>query len=147
MIFSGGLLLLFIHNVVAQRHDADLMSFVTVGSLSPHVPAAKKCLNPDTDDPVQLPEVRALKWEVHHHDRESLAPGYWFVAPYGQISPDHPTQKFQQYQVGPYIYDNDGVRGVDLNCLKKENERLKLTETFFSGTADAYLGWFHDVEQ
>ena len=58
----------------------------------------------------QLPEVRALKWEVEHYDRERLAPGYWFVAPYGRISPDEPTLKYQQYQVGPYIYDDNGVR-------------------------------------
>ncbi|KAJ5915457.1 hypothetical protein N7466_011390 [Penicillium verhagenii] len=85
MLFIGALLLSLLHNAVAQRHDADLMSFVT------------------------LPEVRALKWEVTHHDRAREAPGYWFVAPYGQISPESPTQKYQQYQVGPYIYDNDGV--------------------------------------
>ncbi|KAJ5806248.1 uncharacterized protein N7503_003850 [Penicillium pulvis] len=85
MLFLGALLLSCLQNVVAQRHDADLMSFVT------------------------LPEVRALKWEVTHHDREREAPGYWFVAPYGQISPENPTQKYQQYQVGPYIYDNDGM--------------------------------------
>ncbi|OQD84909.1 hypothetical protein PENANT_c011G09740 [Penicillium antarcticum] len=81
----GALLLLFSSNVVAARHDADLMSFVT------------------------LPEVRALKWEITYYDRERMAPGYIFVAPYGQISPEHPTQKYQQYQVGPYIYDDTGV--------------------------------------
>ncbi|KAJ5628251.1 hypothetical protein N7490_010479 [Penicillium lividum] len=85
MLLLGALLLSLVQNAVSQRHDADLMSFVT------------------------LPEVRALKWEVTHHDREREAPGYWFVAPYGQISPENPTQKYQQYQVGPYIYDNDGV--------------------------------------
>ncbi|GLI78226.1 hypothetical protein PoHVEF18_006534 [Penicillium ochrochloron] len=85
MLFAGALSLLFLQTAVAQRHDADLMSFVT------------------------LPEVRALKWEVTHHDRTRAAPGYWFVAPYGQISPENPTQKYQQYQVGPYIYDNDGM--------------------------------------
>ncbi|KAI2680407.1 hypothetical protein DTO027I6_3589 [Penicillium roqueforti] len=78
-------LLLFSGNAVAERHDSDLLSFVT------------------------LPEVRALKWEVEYHDRERLAPGYWFVAPYGKISPDQPTLKYQQYQVGPYIYDDSGV--------------------------------------
>ncbi|OQE31914.1 hypothetical protein PENSTE_c001G02250 [Penicillium steckii] len=84
MLFPAVLILLFLHNVVAQRKDGDLMSFVT------------------------LPEVRALKWEVTYHDRERVAPGYWFVAPYGQISPEEPTQKYQQYQVGPYIYDGEG---------------------------------------
>ncbi|KAJ5508728.1 hypothetical protein N7527_010871 [Penicillium freii] len=78
-------LLLFSGNAIAERHDSDLMSFVT------------------------LPEVRALKWEVEYYDRERLAPGYWFVAPYGQISPEQPSLKYQQYQVGPYIYDDSGV--------------------------------------
>ncbi|KAF3398155.1 hypothetical protein F1880_005693 [Penicillium rolfsii] len=85
MLFAGAVSLLFLQTAIAQRHDADLMSFAT------------------------LPEVRALKWEVTHHDRTRAAPGYWFVAPYGQISPENPTQKYQQYQVGPYIYDNDGM--------------------------------------
>ncbi|KAJ5702827.1 hypothetical protein N7488_010375 [Penicillium malachiteum] len=86
MLFLGALLLSScLQTVNAARHDEDLMSFVT------------------------LPEVRALKWEVTHHDRERQAPGYWFVAPYGQISPETPTHKYQQYQVGPYIYDSDGV--------------------------------------
>ncbi|KAJ5728676.1 uncharacterized protein N7483_003184 [Penicillium malachiteum] len=86
MLFLGALLLSScLQTVGAARQDEDLMSFVT------------------------LPEVRALKWEVTHHDRERQAPGYWFVAPYGQISPETPTHKYQQYQVGPYIYDNDGV--------------------------------------
>ncbi|KAJ5286804.1 hypothetical protein N7478_002490 [Penicillium angulare] len=85
MLYLGALLLSCLHGVVAERLDADLMSFVT------------------------LPEVRALKWEVTHHDRERQAPGYWFVAPYGQISPEEATKKYQQYQVGPYIYDNDGI--------------------------------------
>jgi hypothetical protein len=50
-----------------------------------------------------------LKWDVHYHDRARAEPGYWFVAPYGQISPEQPTKKYQQYQVGPYIYDDNGV--------------------------------------
>ncbi|KAJ5336651.1 hypothetical protein N7541_004820 [Penicillium brevicompactum] len=84
-MFWGALLLLLSSNAVASRQDSDLMSFVT------------------------LPEVRALKWEIEHYDRERMAPGYLFVAPYGQISPEHPTQKYQQYQVGPYIYDDSGM--------------------------------------
>ncbi|KGO44667.1 hypothetical protein PEX1_039360 [Penicillium expansum] len=85
MMFWAAALLLFSGNAVAERHDSDLMSFVT------------------------LPEVRALKWEVEYYDRERLAPGYWFVAPYGKISPEQPSLKYQQYQVGPYIYDDSGV--------------------------------------
>ncbi|PLN86507.1 ASST-domain-containing protein [Aspergillus taichungensis] len=84
MILFVLLALSLLHGVIARRDD-DLMSFVT------------------------LPEIRALKWEVVYHDRERVSPGYWFVAPYGKIVPENPTHKFQPYQVGPYIYDGDGV--------------------------------------
>ncbi|KAJ5263862.1 hypothetical protein N7478_011467 [Penicillium angulare] len=83
MLLLGALVLL-LQGSVAQR-DSDLSSFVT------------------------LPEVRALKFEVHHVDRDRQLPGYWFVAPYGQINPEASTHRYQQYQVGPYIYDNDGM--------------------------------------
>ncbi|KAJ5722793.1 hypothetical protein N7488_000828 [Penicillium malachiteum] len=83
MLFLGTLVLGLLHGTVAQ-HDLDLYSFVT------------------------LPEVRALKFEIKHIDRERQAPGYWFVAPYGQIDPEQSTHRYQQYQIGPYIYDNDG---------------------------------------
>ena len=58
---------------------------------------------------IQLPKVRALKFEISYHDREAVAPGYWFVAPYGIIDPEVPTKQWMPYQVGPYIYDGDGV--------------------------------------
>ncbi|PWY67252.1 hypothetical protein BO94DRAFT_540470 [Aspergillus sclerotioniger CBS 115572] len=77
--------LLFLQLAFAQRQDEDLMTFVT------------------------LPEVRALKFEITHNDRDRASPGYWFVAPYGLIDPETPTRKYLQYQVGPYIYDQDGV--------------------------------------
>ncbi|KAJ5201441.1 uncharacterized protein N7498_006104 [Penicillium cinerascens] len=86
MLFSLAFLQLFtLHNAVAQRHDMNLMSFMT------------------------LPEVRALKWEVNYHHRSRVAPGYWFFTPYSQIEPEQPTQKYQKYQIGPYIYDEDGM--------------------------------------
>ena len=72
---------------------------------------------------IQLPDVRALKWEVTHHDRGRLAPGYWFVAPYGQINPEQHTQKYQQYQVGPHIYDNDGVCDLSYLVVYRASEK------------------------
>ncbi|KAL2813603.1 ASST-domain-containing protein [Aspergillus granulosus] len=57
---------------------------------------------------VTLPNVRALKFNVDYKDRERVAPGYWFVSPYGQMDPEAHTQRYQPYQVGPYIYDADG---------------------------------------
>ncbi|KAL3462382.1 ASST-domain-containing protein [Aspergillus heterothallicus] len=57
---------------------------------------------------VTLPNVRALKWNVDYKDRERVAPGYWFVSPYGQMDPEAHTQRYTPYQIGPYIYDGDG---------------------------------------
>jgi hypothetical protein len=49
---------------------------------------------------------------VHYSNRERVSPGYWFVAPYGQMEPENPTRRYEEYQIGPYIYDGDGVRTV-----------------------------------
>ncbi|KAJ5580442.1 hypothetical protein N7450_006743 [Penicillium hetheringtonii] len=84
MLFLGVLFGFFLLVAIAERQDEDLSSFVT------------------------LPEVRALKFNVTHFDREREQPGYLFVAPYGQIDPEEPSKKYMQYQVGPYIFDTDG---------------------------------------
>ncbi|EAW06851.1 uncharacterized protein ACLA_085460 [Aspergillus clavatus NRRL 1] len=86
MLLCGLLFLLplFLQNAAALQRDEDLMSFVT------------------------LPHIRALKFDVHYQDRDRVSPGYWFVAPYGQVDPEAPSHRFQQYQIGPYIYDGDG---------------------------------------
>ncbi|KAJ5619414.1 hypothetical protein N7510_003398 [Penicillium lagena] len=85
MHLHGLSFLLFFHSVVAESIQNDLMSFKT------------------------LPDVWALKYNVHIHDRARITPGYWFVAPYLQIDPETPTNLFDPYQVGPYIYDGDGM--------------------------------------
>lgn len=53
--------------------------------------------------------MRALKFKVNYYHRDQVAPGYWFVAPYGVIHPETPTQRWHPCQVGPYIYDQDGM--------------------------------------
>ncbi|KAL4866381.1 hypothetical protein BDV12DRAFT_135699 [Aspergillus spectabilis] len=86
MLFSSILFSLGFGRVFADAgDDDDLMSFVT------------------------LPKVRALKFDVSYHDRDAVAPGYWFVAPYGVIDPEVPTKQWIPYQVGPHIYDADGI--------------------------------------
>ncbi|KAJ5679325.1 hypothetical protein N7462_007569 [Penicillium macrosclerotiorum] len=79
-----GLLLLCVQNVVAWHSDDDLMSFVT------------------------LPDVRAVKFDISYQDRARVSPGYWFVSPYLHIAPDKPTSLYEQFQIGPHIYDQDG---------------------------------------
>jgi hypothetical protein len=78
--------------------------------------AGASCLYPKLDGGssnfrifVQLPDVRAVKFDITYQDRNRVAPGYWFVSPYLHISPDEPTSLYEQYQVGPHIYDQDGV--------------------------------------
>ncbi|KAJ5388295.1 hypothetical protein N7509_010836 [Penicillium cosmopolitanum] len=85
MLWSG-LLLLCLHNVAAawEHTDDDLMTFKT------------------------LPDVRAVKFDIEHLDRDRAAPGYWFVSPYLHFAPDGPTSAFEPFQVGPHIYDQDG---------------------------------------
>jgi hypothetical protein len=110
MLWFGLLLLLCLQNVAAWYSDDDLMSFVTVSGAGP------SCLCPELDGGsanlrilVQLPDVRAVKFDITYQDRNRVAPGYWFVSPYLHISPDEPTSLYEQYQVGPHIYDQDGV--------------------------------------
>ncbi|KAI1832607.1 hypothetical protein DTO006G1_1695 [Penicillium roqueforti] len=69
---------------LAQYSSDDLMSFVT------------------------LPDIRAVKFNVQYQNRERVSPGYWFVAPYLHIGPDPPSTLYEQYQIGPHIYDGEG---------------------------------------
>jgi hypothetical protein len=59
---------------------------------------------------LQLPDVRAVKFNIEYHNRERVSPGYWFVSPYLHIDPDPPSSLYEQYQIGPHIYDDEGVR-------------------------------------
>ncbi|KAI9370483.1 ASST-domain-containing protein [Aspergillus egyptiacus] len=94
MLLSSILLSLAFGRVFAEtENDDDLMSFVT------------------------LPKVRALKFDISYHDREAVAPGYWFVAPYGIIDPEVPTKQWKPCQVGPYIYDADGILVWAGSCM------------------------------
>ncbi|CAG7949932.1 unnamed protein product [Penicillium olsonii] len=84
MLFPSISLLWLCQTVLAQYSSDDLMSFVT------------------------LPDVRAVKFNVHHHNRDRISPGYWFVTPYLHIEPDAPSSLYEQYQIGPHIYDGEG---------------------------------------
>ncbi|KAJ5225624.1 hypothetical protein N7468_006849 [Penicillium chermesinum] len=55
-----------------------------------------------------LPDVRAVKFDIQYEDRDSLAPGYWFVSPYLHMDTDEPHTLYEQYQIGPHIYDQEG---------------------------------------
>ncbi|PYH82405.1 hypothetical protein BO82DRAFT_431652 [Aspergillus uvarum CBS 121591] len=55
-----------------------------------------------------LPQHRIPKWNITHYHRNATAPGYWFVAPYWVTVGEPYTTRWMPYQVGPYIYDQDG---------------------------------------
>ncbi|KAJ5362169.1 hypothetical protein N7541_003013 [Penicillium brevicompactum] len=84
MLFPSIALLWLCQTVLAQYSSDDLMSFVT------------------------LPDVRAVKFNVHNHNPDRISPGYWFITPYLHIEPDAPSSLYEQYQIGPHIYDGEG---------------------------------------
>jgi len=46
---------------------------------------------------------------VKKHIPDQIAPGYWFFAPYGELGGIPDRLEYIPYQVGPMIYDGDGV--------------------------------------
>ncbi|CAI7592363.1 unnamed protein product [Penicillium manginii] len=56
-----------------------------------------------------LPKHRIIKWNITYHDRSAVAPGYWFTAPYWSHGGDKSTNQWVPYQIGPHIFDQDGV--------------------------------------
>ncbi|KAK5174048.1 uncharacterized protein LTR77_001128 [Saxophila tyrrhenica] len=53
---------------------------------------------------VTRPDIDAPVFHVDVHDEHAVAPGYWFVAPYGQLGQDRPGPQWD----GPHIYDGKG---------------------------------------
>lgn len=57
----------------------------------------------------QEPNLRPPLINVTHHDASRVTPGYWFIAPYGDLLQQGPGKLFVPSQVGPHIYADDGV--------------------------------------
>ncbi|KAL4972589.1 ASST-domain-containing protein [Aspergillus desertorum] len=55
-----------------------------------------------------MPQLRAAKWNITYYDRDAVAPGYWFVAPYWYLFGERRSNRWTPCQTGPYIYDQDG---------------------------------------
>lgn len=51
------------------------------------------------------PEIKAPLLDVTIYEPEKVSSGYWFLTPYGRRTPSIPNT----CQVGPHIYDSDGV--------------------------------------
>ncbi|EKG11104.1 Arylsulfotransferase [Macrophomina phaseolina MS6] len=71
--------------------------------------------DPFTDDEaltnfVTRPEIRVPKLDVRIYNRDAVAPGYWFVAPYNTNNAweAHHGPLVEACQVGPAIYDGNG---------------------------------------
>ncbi|PYH95619.1 hypothetical protein BO71DRAFT_428881 [Aspergillus ellipticus CBS 707.79] len=79
---------------------------------------------------VTLPDHRVLKCNITYYDRQAVAPGYWFVAPYWITGGEPYTNRWMPYQIGPYIFDQDGtVIGLDLENANGTvlNNRYQIT--------------------
>jgi hypothetical protein len=100
-----GAVSLFLYGASASEsiRDDDLSTFVTV-SAGPHAGLVIRCSRIG-----QLPNHRAIKWNITYHDRSSVAPGYWFVAPYFAAESEPATTRWIPSQIGPHIFDQDGV--------------------------------------
>jgi hypothetical protein len=100
-----GAVSLFLYGASAfdSIRDDDLSTFVTV-SAGPRAGLVIRCSRIG-----QLPNHRAIKWNITYHDRSSVAPGYWFVAPYFAAESEPATTRWIPSQIGPHIFDQDGV--------------------------------------
>lgn len=57
----------------------------------------------------QRPDLRPPILNVSQYDPAAVSPGYWFLSPYGAITPAAVTWDYQPFEDGPMIYDNAGV--------------------------------------
>ncbi|KAK5163442.1 uncharacterized protein LTR77_010624 [Saxophila tyrrhenica] len=52
---------------------------------------------------VSRPDIQPIRWEIKNFDKEALAPGYWFLAPYAALE----QSEYNSWN-GPHIYDQKG---------------------------------------
>lgn len=53
---------------------------------------------------VTRPDIDAPNWNLKVYDKNVIAPGYWFIAPYQELDQGTPGDAW----VGPHIYDSNG---------------------------------------
>jgi hypothetical protein len=53
---------------------------------------------------LQRPDLDAPRWDVKVYNEDALAPGYWFLSPYGIVAQIDNNKAY----VGPHIYDSKG---------------------------------------
>ncbi|KAI1336498.1 ASST-domain-containing protein [Xylariaceae sp. FL0016] len=57
---------------------------------------------------VTRPDLMSPKWNITYHQKDKVAPGYWFTTPFKFIGNHLDDIKWVPCQMGPMIYDNDG---------------------------------------
>ncbi|EME43321.1 hypothetical protein DOTSEDRAFT_63571 [Dothistroma septosporum NZE10] len=65
----------------------------------------------DLQQYVSRPDLAAPRYQVTKHQPDTIAPGYWIVAPYAGLvnhAPFNGRREHTAYQVGAHIYDGDG---------------------------------------
>jgi len=74
----------------------------------------------------QRPDIRAPLWHVTKHEPSLITPGYWFVSPYAYWKNIPDRLEYTPYQVGPHIYDGNGV-----SQLYMRTSLMRLSDFFF----------------
>jgi hypothetical protein len=86
---------------------------------------------------VSRPEIRVPIYDVQNHHPERITPGYWFVAPYGELGDSIQSMSYlQPCQTGPVIYDGAGELVWAGACFVRNRVTLdfrawKFNETYF----------------
>ena len=121
MVFWLSLILL-LYGVVAEKvaenvtekayqfEDDDYVEYRTVRwELPPTFSCCCGAAQTNRRAAVQLPKHRITKWNITYYDRSAVAPGYWFTSPYWFHDGEKKTNQWIPYQIGPHIFDQDGV--------------------------------------
>lgn len=75
---------------------------------------------------------------------DAIASGYWFVANYIDLESKPPDSAFQPYQIGPHIFDGDGVS--DLRQSSQEMLKNVYQELVWSGAPLVSNSVTHDFK-
>src|ERR1700722_987212 len=93
----------------------DLAHYMSVSSSIPEDPVSPSHCFCKPLTFAQRPDLRPPILNVTQYDPAAVSPGYWFVAPYGDILPAPSRWEYQPFEVGPHIYDNAGVSHTHYN--------------------------------
>ncbi|KAF2174173.1 hypothetical protein M409DRAFT_62296 [Zasmidium cellare ATCC 36951] len=91
---------------------------------------------------VTRPEIKAPRFNVTVYESGSLAPGYWFIAPYAKLAQEYfPSKYYQPCQTGPAIYDTSGELIWSGACAFRNNNTCDF-RVYRNGDEDALSAVF-----